>query len=55
MGMIKGTDFRAATLNLPILFTGVAVTVATIVVLLLVGAGLLGRGLTPRRRGKHTA
>jgi hypothetical protein len=55
MGMIKGTDFRAATLNVPILFTGIAVIVATIVVLLLVAAGLLGRGLTPKRRRKHAA
>jgi small-conductance mechanosensitive channel len=54
MGMIKGTDFRAATLNVPILFTGVAVTVATIVVLLMVAAGVLGRRLTPKRRRKHT-
>jgi hypothetical protein len=53
MGMIKGTDFRATTLNLPILFTGVAVIVAALVALLLVGAGLIGRGLTPRRRGRR--
>jgi hypothetical protein len=52
-GMIKGTDFRATTLNVPILFTGIAVLVATIVVLLFAGAGLIGRGLTPKRRRRH--
>jgi hypothetical protein len=50
MGMIKGTDFRAATLDLPVLFTGIALIVATLVVLLLVGAGLIGRPLTPKKK-----
>ncbi len=50
LGMVHGTDFRAATVNLPLLFTGVAVITATFVVLILVGVGLLGRSLTPRKR-----
>jgi hypothetical protein len=50
MGMIKGTDFRASTLNLPVLFIGVVVITTTLVVLLLVGAGRIGRSLTPARR-----
>lgn len=52
MGMIKGTDFRASTLNLPILFTGIALIVTTLVVLLLAGAGLIGRSLTPKKRAR---
>jgi hypothetical protein len=55
MGMIKWTDFRATTLNLPILFTGLAVIVAAIVVLLLAGAGVIGRGLTPKRRRRRAS
>jgi hypothetical protein len=50
MGMIKGTDFRATTLNVPIVFAGLAAIVAAVVVLLLTGAGLIGRGLTPKKR-----
>jgi len=55
MGMIKGTDFRAATLNLPILFTGIVIVTTTLVVLVLVGAGLIGRSLTPKRRSRREA
>lgn len=52
MGMIKGTDFRASTLNLPILFIGVVLIVAALIVLLLVGAGMIGRSLTPKKRAR---
>jgi uncharacterized protein with PQ loop repeat len=50
MGMIKGTDLHASTLDLPILFTGIVLIVTGLVVLLLVGVGLIGRSLTPRKR-----
>jgi hypothetical protein len=50
MGMIKGTEFRASTLNLPILFVGVVLIVTMLVVLLLAGAGTIGRSLTPKKR-----
>lgn len=50
MGMIKATSFRASTLNLPILLIGVVVVTTTLVVLLLVGVGVMGRSLTPRKR-----
>jgi hypothetical protein len=52
MGMIKGTDVRASTLNLPVLFTGVALVVTTLVVLVLAGVGLIGRSLTPKKRAR---
>jgi hypothetical protein len=52
MGMIKGTDFRASTLDLPILFIGLVVIVTTLVLLLLVGVGVIGRSLTPPKRSK---
>lgn len=50
MGMIKGTDLRASTLDLPILFTGVAVVVAALVLLVFGGVTMLGRSLTPKKR-----
>jgi hypothetical protein len=53
MGMTKGTDFRAATLNLPVLFAGIALIVAMLVTLLLAGAGWIGRSLTPARRSRR--
>jgi hypothetical protein len=53
MGMIKGTDFRASTLDLPILLTGVVLIVTGLVALLLVGVGIVGRSLTPRKRSKE--
>jgi hypothetical protein len=53
MGMIKGTDFRAATLNLPVVFTGIALIVAMLVVVLLAGAGRIGRSLVPAKRPKR--
>jgi hypothetical protein len=52
MGMIKGTDFRASALNLPILFIGITLIVTTLVVMVLAGAGLIGRSLTPKKRAR---
>jgi hypothetical protein len=52
MGMIKGTDFRASTLNLPVLFAGIALAVTTLIVLLLVAVGMIGRSLTPEKRSR---
>jgi hypothetical protein len=52
MGMIKGTDLHASTLDLPILFVGLVIIVTTLVLLLLVGAGVIGRSLTPPKRSK---
>jgi hypothetical protein len=53
LGMIKGTDFRASTLDLPILFTGVVLIVTGLVVLLLVGVGIVGGSFTPGKRPKE--
>jgi hypothetical protein len=53
MGMIEGTDFRASTLNVPVLLTGVAVVTTALVVAILAGAGLIGRSLTPRKRRRR--
>jgi hypothetical protein len=50
MGMIKATDFRASSINLPILLIGVVLIVTTLILLLLVGVGMIGRSLTPRKR-----
>jgi hypothetical protein len=50
LGMVHGTDFRASTVNLPILFAGIAVITAAFVVLILAGVEVLGRSLVPRRR-----
>jgi hypothetical protein len=50
MGMIKGTDFRASTINVPILMIGIVVIVTTLVLLLLVGVGVIGRSLSPPKR-----
>ena len=53
MGMIKGTDFRAGTLNLPILFTGLVIVTTALVVGILAGISLIGRSLTPRKRSRR--
>jgi hypothetical protein len=53
MGLIHGTAFRAGTLNLTILFIGLAVIVTTFVVLVQAGVALIGRGLTPKRRRRR--
>jgi hypothetical protein len=51
-GMTKGTRFEASTLNLAIWFTGVAVAVATLLLLLFGGIALIGRSLDPKKRKK---
>jgi len=49
-GMTKGTDFRATTVNLPLLFAGLAAVTSALVLLMATAAGLVGRSLTPRKR-----
>ncbi len=50
MGMIKASGLRASSLNLPILFAGICVIVASTLLLILGGIAMLGRSLTPAKR-----
>lgn len=49
--LLTGLDLSAATLDVPVFLTGLAVTVAVLLVALAVGIGLIGRGLSPKRPG----
>lgn len=49
--LFTGLDLSAATLNVPVFLTGLAVTVAVLLVALAAGIGLIGRSLSPKRRG----
>jgi len=49
-GATKGTAFSASTVNLPLLFTGVAVITAALVVALMGAVSLVGRSLNPPRK-----
>jgi hypothetical protein len=48
--LITGSDFASGTLNPAVFFTGLVVTVAGVVVVIAVAAGLIGRGLSPKRK-----
>jgi uncharacterized membrane protein len=49
VGFVHGTDLRASTIDIPLLLAGVAVLVASLVLAIMAGVGLLGRSLTPRK------
>lgn len=49
-GSTKGTAFSASTINLPLLFAGVAVITAALVVALMGVVSLIGRSLSPPRK-----
>lgn len=49
--LLTGPDLSAATLNVPVFLSGLAVTVAALLVALAAGVGLIGRSLSPKRRG----
>lgn len=49
-GATKGTAFSASTINLPLLFAGVAVITAALVVALMGAVSVIGRSLTPSRK-----
>lgn len=51
--LITGSDFASGTLNPAVFFTGLVVTVAAIVVVIAVVAGLIGRSLSPKRKGEQ--
>jgi len=50
--LLTGPDLSSDTLNVPVFLTGLAVTVAALLVLIAVGVGLIGRRLSPKRRGE---
>lgn len=49
--LVVGSDFSAETVNVGVLLAGLVLTVAVLLALLAAGVGLLGRSLSPRRRG----
>lgn len=50
--LVTGPDLSSETLNVPVLLTGLALTVATLLVAVAAGVGLIGRSLSPRRGGE---
>ncbi|HEX5951207.1 MAG TPA: hypothetical protein VFZ96_09400 [Actinomycetota bacterium] len=48
--IVTGWDFSSDTMNVPAFVTGLVLTVATVVVLMGVVVGLIGRSLSPKRR-----
>lgn len=48
--LITGSDFSAEAMNLAVFLTGLALTVAAVLVLVAVAAGVIGRSLSPERR-----
>jgi hypothetical protein len=48
--IVTGPDFGSDTIDLGVLFTGLVLTVALLVIGLAAGANLLGRSLSPKRR-----
>lgn len=48
--IVTGPDFSSDTMNVGAFFAGLALTVATAVVLMAVVVGLIGRSLSPKRR-----
>jgi membrane protein implicated in regulation of membrane protease activity len=48
--IVTGSDFSADTINVGVLLTGLAVTVAAFVVAMAVAVNLIGRSLSPKRR-----
>jgi hypothetical protein len=51
--LLTGPDLSSETLNVPVFLTGLAVTVAVLLVLIAVGVGLIGRSLSPKRRAEE--
>jgi hypothetical protein len=51
--LITGSDFSSDTMNVAVFLTGLVVTVATIVMLIAAVVSLIGRGLSPGRRGEE--
>lgn len=51
--LITGSDFTSDTMNPAVFLTGLVVTVAGIVVVVAVVAGLIGRSLSPKREGER--
>lgn len=47
--VLTGPDLSSETLNVPVLLTGLVVTVAALLVAMAAGVGLLGRNLSPKR------
>jgi hypothetical protein len=47
--LIVGSDFSSDTVNVPVLLTGLVLTVALFAILLAVVVGLIGRALSPKR------
>ncbi len=50
--LITGPDLSSETLNVPVLLTGLALTVASLLVAVAAGVGLIGRSLSPRHGGE---
>ena len=48
--IVVGTDFSSETINVGILFTGLAMTVTLFVVLIAVAVKLIGGALSPKRQ-----
>jgi len=50
--LITGSDFSSDTMNVAVFLTGLVLTVATLVVVMAVAVGLVGRSLAPKRRAR---
>jgi hypothetical protein len=50
--LITGSDFSSDTMNVAVFLTGLVLTVATLVVVMAVAVGLVGRSLSPKRRAR---
>jgi hypothetical protein len=48
--VVTGSDLSSDTMNVGAFFAGLALTVTTVVVLMAVVVGLVGRSLSPKRR-----
>jgi hypothetical protein len=48
--IVTGWDFSSDTMSVPAFMAGLVLTVATVVVLMAVVVGLIGRSLSPKRR-----
>lgn len=48
--LITGADFASGTMNVGVFLVGLVMTVALLVVVMSVGAVLIGRSLSPKRR-----
>lgn len=50
--LLTGPDLASDTLNVPVFLTGLAVTVAALLVAIAAGVGVIGRSLSPKRRAE---